>query len=133
MAHVTEARLAQQMPHAHVTQRRDLLADPRRRTEQRSGGQDERERFGIADSGIGPWVQHDRVDVEIGRIIRVTHVHHMRAGAQQQYRKFVFRLGVGLRDIDVPPERGLSQQPFTRRARHGRLPRGPPHRVPTVP
>lgn len=109
MAHVTEARLAQQMPYAHVAQLRDLLADPRRRTEQRSGGQDERERFGVADSGIRPWVQHGRIDVEIGRIILVTNMHHMRAGAQQQRRKFVFRLGIGYRDIDVPPECGLGQ------------------------
>src|ERR1700722_2140684 len=61
MVHAAEAGLAQQVPYARVAQHRDLLAHPRRRAEQRAGGENELESFGVADSGIGPGVQHDGV------------------------------------------------------------------------
>ena len=54
-------------------------------------------------------VQHDRVDVEIGQVVYVTHMHHMFTRPQQQRPQLILCLGIGLRDMSVAPEGSLSQ------------------------
>src|SRR6516162_3802122 len=44
------------------------------------------DRLVVAHHGIGPGVQHRRVDREIGRVVRGADMHHVGAGLQQQSR-----------------------------------------------
>src|SRR5947209_5638096 len=57
---------------------------PRRRAVERPGGEHVFDRLVVADHGIGPGVQHRRVDGELGRVVRGADMHHVGAGLQQQ-------------------------------------------------
>ena len=82
MAHVAETGLTQQMLDADIAQFRHLLADPRRGAKQTPTIQHERQSLGIAHARVGPGVQVDRVDPEIGGIMRLPDMHHVGSGVE---------------------------------------------------
>jgi hypothetical protein len=78
--------LAQQVLHAGIAQLGDLVTHSRRGAVERPGGEHEFDRLVAADHGIGPGVQHRRVDGEIRRVVCGADMHHVGAGLQQQSR-----------------------------------------------
>src|SRR5262245_7824236 len=111
VAHRAKAGLAKQVPDADVAQFRHLFAHAPGRAVERAGLESEGNGLGVGYLGIGPGIEHGGIRLEVGRIVGFPHVHHVRAGVGQQRGQLILGLRVGLRDVDVAPERALGEQP----------------------
>ncbi|SVC24479.1 uncharacterized protein METZ01_LOCUS277333, partial [marine metagenome] len=95
------------VPNAYVMQFRHLLLDACWRTIKAARFKSIGQGIGVADSGVGPGVQHVRVNLEVTGVMGLSYVHHMRAGIEEQLTKLILRLGVAVCDVDISPQGDL--------------------------
>src|SRR5262245_2470967 len=84
VVHGAKTGLAEQVPHADVAQLGHLLAHALGRAVERAGLEGKGYGLGVGYPGIGPGVEHRRIGLEIGRIVRLAHMHHVGARVGQQ-------------------------------------------------